>query len=180
MLFAKSTLFSDWTVNSGNAKGRIVLICFRLASSIQSVPLPARYFFYPYLIIYRVLIEWVFGIELPWKLKAGRNLRIYHGQSLVVNDKVVIGHNCILRHSTTIGVRETSESFDGQAPTIGNYVDIGANVVIVGNITIGDHVRIGAGAVVVTDAPAGSILVGNPARIVNVEDKKTQSQGAKS
>lgn len=49
---------------------------------------------------------------------------------------------------------------------IGNYVDIGANAVIIGPITVGDNVVIGAGAVVVKDVPSGFIVAGNPAKII--------------
>jgi len=52
------------------------------------------------------------------------------------------------------------------SPVIGDFVEIGANAVILGGIRIGDHAVIGAGSVVVDDIPAYAIAVGNPARIV--------------
>jgi putative colanic acid biosynthesis acetyltransferase WcaB len=118
----------------------------------------------------------VLGIELPWKLKVGKNLRLFHGQALVVNDHAVIGSGCILRHSTTIGVLITSLSFDGDAPVIGNNVDIGSNVVILGKINIGDGAVIGAGSVVVKDVPAGAIVVGNPARVIRSIDAVVKAE----
>lgn len=54
----------------------------------------------------------------------------------------------------------------GDIPTIGNNVFVGANVVIIGNITIGDNVIIGAGAVVTKNVPSNCIVVGNPARVL--------------
>lgn len=48
--------------------------------------------------------------------------------------------------------------------TIGNDVMIGAGAVIRNLLTIGDGAVIGAGAVVVEDVPAGVTVVGNPAR----------------
>ncbi|HAB26474.1 MAG TPA: serine acetyltransferase, partial [Xanthomarina gelatinilytica] len=51
-------------------------------------------------------------------------------------------------------------------PIIGNDVTVGANVVIIGNITIGDHVVIGAGSVVVKDVPSNCVIAGNPARVI--------------
>ncbi|NOS89315.1 MAG: hypothetical protein HOP34_12420 [Methylococcaceae bacterium] len=49
---------------------------------------------------------------------------------------------------------------------IGNDVDIGSNVVILGDIKIGDGAIIGAGTVIVKNVEAGSVVVGNPARVI--------------
>ena len=51
------------------------------------------------------------------------------------------------------------------SPHIGNYVWIGANAVIVGNIRIGNNVLIAPGAYVNFDVPDGSIVIGNPGLI---------------
>lgn len=45
-------------------------------------------------------------------------------------------------------------------------VTVGANAVIIGNITIGNNVIVGAGSVVVKDVPDNAIVAGNPARII--------------
>ena len=56
---------------------------------------------------------------------------------------------------------------DGRkAPIIGNNVDIGANVSIIGPVNIGDNVIIGAGSVVVKNISSNKIAVGNPAKEV--------------
>jgi acetyltransferase-like isoleucine patch superfamily enzyme len=44
---------------------------------------------------------------------------------------------------------------------------IGANATILPGVVVGEHALVGAGAVVVRDVPAGAVVVGNPARIVN-------------
>ena len=56
-------------------------------------------------------------------------------------------------------------------PIIGNTVNLGANVVIIGNIHIGDNVIVGAGSVVVKDIPDNCIVAGNPARIIRFYSK---------
>jgi putative colanic acid biosynthesis acetyltransferase WcaB len=110
------------------------------------------------------------GIELPLGLNVGQNLTLHHGQALVIHHQAVIGQNCILRHSTTIGNRRyTSEPPEVGFIRIGNNVDIGANVVILGPIEIGDHAQIGAGSVVLKDVPPYSIVVGNPAKILRIK-----------
>lgn len=50
--------------------------------------------------------------------------------------------------------------------TIGNNVWIGGSAVILPGVTIGDNAVIGAGSVVSRDVPAGTVVVGNPARVV--------------
>lgn len=159
-------LFQDWQVNSRNAKGRIVLLAFRFVSMISNMPRFIRWVFLPFVVIYRFFVEWLLCIELPWHLSIGPNLRLYHGMALVINDRTIIGANCILRHSTTIGVSVTSETFGGSAPIIGDNVDIGSNVVILGPIKVGNNVVIGAGSVVTKDVPDGAVIVGNPAKIL--------------
>lgn len=44
---------------------------------------------------------------------------------------------------------------------------IGNGAKIIGKIYIGDDVFIAPGTVVVKDIPSGSVIVGNPARIIN-------------
>lgn len=158
-------LFQDHSANRQNFKGQLVLFMFRLAQQINR-SIITKVIFYPYLLFYRYLVDWLWGIELPRKLTAGKGLSLFHGHALVINQAVVIGENCILRNSTTIGHRKMPDGTFSKCPRIGNNVDIGANVCIIGGITIGDNVAIGAGAVVVRDVPSNSVVVGNPARIL--------------
>jgi putative colanic acid biosynthesis acetyltransferase WcaB len=159
-------LCRDWDANAGNLKGRVVLILFRLAQEIRALPEPWWILGAPYLAFYEILVEWVLGIELRYKMKAGPGLRLYHGQGLVVHEGTVIGAGCTLRQNTTIGSKDLADGTPSACPVIGNRVDIGANVVIIGAVKVGDGAVIGAGSVVVKDVPAGAVVVGNPARIV--------------
>lgn len=49
---------------------------------------------------------------------------------------------------------------------VGERCQIGANVIIMPGITVGDDCIITAGSVVVRDVPSGSMVVGNPGRII--------------
>lgn len=49
---------------------------------------------------------------------------------------------------------------------IGKRCFVGANAIIMPGIHIGDNVIIGSGAIVTKDVPSGSIVVGNPAKII--------------
>lgn len=70
-----SYLFQDWNANSNNSKGQFVLVLFRLASLATRHKL-IFILFVPYLIFYRVLVEWILGIELPYKAKIGKCLKL--------------------------------------------------------------------------------------------------------
>jgi putative colanic acid biosynthesis acetyltransferase WcaB len=165
---SESFLLQDWGANRGNPKGRLFLLSFRLAQQIRRAWGPIRVVGLPYLVFHRLVWEWTFGIELPWGTRVGSGLRIFHGVGLVVSDRSVIGRNVILRHGVTIGIKETQELGCGDAPILGDLVDVGANAIILGAVRIGDRAVIGAGAVVLADVPAGAIAVGNPARVVRV------------
>lgn len=158
----KSYINQDAAVNHDNTKGKLVTRLFRVAQYGAQGSRIHRAMFAPYHGLYRLLVEWLMGIELPWTASVGPGLRIYHGQATVVHKHAVLGRNCTLRQCTTIGnARE-----GGGVPTIGDNVEIGANVCIVGEISIGDHVIIGVGSVVVRSVPPYSVVVGNPARVI--------------
>lgn len=163
-----SYLFQDWHANRRNFKGQLVMLMFRLVSLINR-SMVAKVVFFPYLVLYCYAVEWVWGIEIPRKTKIGKGLSLYHGQALVLNQGVILGDNCTLRNSVTIGHKKLTDGTFSRCPRLGNHVDVGANVVIIGDIEIGDNVVIGAGSVVTKSIPANSVAVGNPARIL---DKK--------
>ncbi|MDB5140594.1 MAG: lacA 4 [Mucilaginibacter sp.] len=158
-------LFQDWSANRQNFKAQLVLFMFRLVQVFNRYII-TKIIFYPYFMLYRYWVEWHLGIELPRKLTIGKGLSLYHGQALVVNKSTIIGDNCVLRNSTTIGHKKLADGSFSGCPKIGNNVDIGANVCIIGDVTIGDNVIIGAGSVVVKDILADCSVVGNPARVL--------------
>lgn len=53
---------------------------------------------------------------------------------------------------------------------IGDFVWLGTNCSIVGNVTIGEGAIVGYGAVVVKDVPPYAIVGGNPAKILKYRD----------
>ena len=131
--------------------------------SLRRKPLRA-----PFSLLYKIsykLIQLTCGIELPYTVKLGRRIHIWHFGGLILSARS-IGDDCHLRHSTTFGVVRRGAA-EYSIPTIGDRVDIGAGAVIVGPITIGDDSVIGANAVVLESVPPRSTAVGNPARILD-------------
>ncbi|QXP80830.1 serine acetyltransferase [Winogradskyella sp. HaHa_3_26] len=108
-----------------------------------------------------------FTAEVPCKIfrstKIAGGMICYHPFATVINAKS-IGENFQFRNGLTIGNKGNNNSL---LPTIGNNVTVGANTVIIGEITIGDNVVVGAGSVVVKDVPSNCVVAGNPAKIIN-------------
>lgn len=158
-----NSLREDIRANRGQSKGALVVVSYRLAHAARgpSSRRP-RLWAYPVGIVYRVLIEWVLGVEIPWGTQIGRRLRVFHGVGIVINDQSVLGDDVALRQSTTIG----NKADGGGCPIIGDRVQIGAGAIVIGDISVGDDARVGAGAVVAKDVDSGTTVVGNPARPV--------------
>jgi putative colanic acid biosynthesis acetyltransferase WcaB len=162
-------IFQDWQRNKKTSlKSRLTLALFRSAHLIGHLPVYFIWLSLPYRFFYQILVEWVLGIELPWDTEVGENLQLQHGIGLVVNHDTIIGDNCTLRNSTTIGNKQQADGTYGAPPKIGNNVDIGCNVVIIGALTIGDNAVIGAGSVVVKDVPPNAVVAGNPAKVLRM------------
>ena len=110
------------------------------------------------------------GIEIHPGAKIGRGLVIDHGSGVVIGETTEIGNNCTIYQGVTLG--GTGKEKGKRHPTLGNNVMVGSGARILGPFKVGDDSKIAAGAVVLNEAPAGSTLVGVPARIVRVNGQK--------
>ena len=104
------------------------------------------------------------GIEIHPGAKLGRRLIIDHGMGVVIGETAVIGDDVYIYHQVTLGGTSTDQG--KRHPTVGNNVIIGAGAKVLGAIEIGEGARIGSNAVVVSAVPAGTTVVGIPARPV--------------
>jgi serine O-acetyltransferase len=121
---------------------------------------------FPFSLLYKILnkwVEWTCGISLPYTVKVGRRVRLWHHGGMILHARS-IGDDCHIRQNTTFGVARTDDNT--ALPVIGNRVDIGCNSCILGAIHIGHGAVIGAGAVVLKDIPPGAKAVGVPARVL--------------
>jgi putative colanic acid biosynthesis acetyltransferase WcaB len=148
----------DVVLNKNNTKGLFLVLFYRISHAFSSTFM-LRLVGFPVRSLYRLIVIWLLGCDLPDKIKAGKGLRIYHGQGLVINKNTIIGSFVTLRQNTTIGIAKSGE----RSPCIEDFVDVGANSVIIGDITIGKGSVIAAGAVVCQDVPPNSLFAGNPA-----------------
>jgi serine O-acetyltransferase len=55
---------------------------------------------------------------------------------------------------------------------LGNHVVVGAGAKILGGITIGDNVKIGANSVVLKNVSANSTVIGVPARVIKTQGER--------
>jgi acetyltransferase-like isoleucine patch superfamily enzyme len=106
-------------------------------------------------------------------VRVGRNTMISLGAKIDTRrGKVIIGDNCLITHGVKIlshdgAMRLIDPTDDGSGTTrIGNNVFVGVNAVILRNITVGDNSVVAAGAIVTRDVPPGTVVAGNPAKVV--------------
>ncbi len=110
------------------------------------------------------------GIEIHPGATIGSGLFIDHGMGVVIGETTEIGDNVTLFQGVTLG--GTGKQRGKRHPTLGSHVVVGAGAKVLGPITIGDYVKIGANSVVLQDVPDHSTVVGIPGRIVRIKDER--------
>jgi serine O-acetyltransferase len=121
----------------------------------------------PLTLAYRVAHEAaiaLWAIDIPYNSRVGRRLRIMHHGGFFLGAWRV-GDDVTIRHCATIGLIRRSAD---RSPVIGNRVEIGPGVCIVGDISVGDDAFIGANTVVTQSVPPGATALGNPGRLVDL------------
>jgi len=125
-----------------------------------------------------------------YKCKIGKNCKI--DAFVYVEEGVVIGDNCKIRPFVFVptGVTIEDDVFIGPNVSFTNDkyprvrgewtllrtrikkgASIGANSVILPEVTIGEGALVGAGSIVTKDVPSKAIVTGNPARIIGYRNK---------
>jgi len=90
--------------------------------------------------------------NIPGTITIGRGLRLPHPQNINLAGFADIGEFCTIYHNVSIAWNGFKPTVP-HSPKIGDQVLIGANAIIVGDVTIGSDVLIGAGAVVARSVP---------------------------
>lgn len=104
---------------------------------------------------------------------------IYLQEAVIIQAGVEIGDNSSIHMGTLIGHETIIESsvFIAHAVSvsgcchIGEGTFIGTNATILPRIKIGNWATIGAGAVITKDVPNNAVVVGNPGRVVKLNEK---------
>ena len=97
---------------------------------------------------------------------------VVHGSRSMNETTVTVGKFCTVGHAAIL-----------HGCTVGDHCLIGMGAIVLDGAKLGDHCLVGAGAVVTgkMDAPAGSMLLGNPARIVRAlteQEKQNMEKNA--
>lgn len=116
------------------------------------------------------LCSWKFGIQIPAQASIGEGFRISHFGTIVVNPDVKIGKNFTISQGCLIG---NSQGKKAGVPTLGDYVQMGANSLIIGGVNVGNHVLVAPGAMVNFDVPDNCVVIGNPGKIIQRDDSPT-------
>ena len=102
-------------------------------------------------------------------VKIGNNVRI-HTQAFipeftVLEDECWIGPNVVITNAKYPTSPSVKKELKGAV--IKKKAIIGANATLLPGVVIGEHALVGAGSVVIKSIPAGVVVVGNPAKIIN-------------
>ena len=124
-------------------------------------------------------------VEVQKGAKIGKNCKIsshtFICEGVTIEDDVFIGHNVTFindmypRATAERGGLQTEADWVCIPTLIKKGASIGSSTPLLAGITVGENAIVGAGSVVTKDVPAGTIVAGNPARILRKvgEEKKS-------
>lgn len=115
---------------------------------------------------------------IDYGCKIGSNVKIhcncYIAQFTVIEDNAFMAPGVTIANDIHPGCEFSAQCMKG--PYIEEGVEIGVNVTILPFVRIGAHSVIGSGAVVTKDIPPGSVVVGNPGRVIcGIHDLKCET-----
>jgi acetyltransferase-like isoleucine patch superfamily enzyme len=121
-------------------------------------------------------------VEIQKGAKVGRNCKIqshtFVCEGVTIEDDVFVGHNVtftndIYPHATNAGGALQTEADWSCVPTlIKRGASIGSSVTLLCGITVGENAIVGAGSVVTKDVAPGTIVAGNPAKVLRKIEEK--------
>jgi acetyltransferase-like isoleucine patch superfamily enzyme len=115
-------------------------------------------------------------VEVQKNAIVGRNCKIsshtFICEGVTIEDDVFIGHGVIFvndsypRAIAPEGSLQTEADWTVEPTLVQKGASIGSGSTILAKVTIGENAIIGAGSVVTKDVPPGTIVAGNPAKIL--------------
>jgi serine O-acetyltransferase len=126
-------------------------------------------------ILYRIsyrIVHWTCRIEMPYIVKVGRRVRLWHHGGCVLGARS-IGDDVQIRHNVTFGLSGHGDPVT-EVPIIEERVVVGAGAAILGRIRIGHDSLVAANAVVTRDVPPHSLVGGIPGKVLKTLEEKPQ------
>ena len=115
-------------------------------------------------------------VEIQKGVLVGRNCKIsshsFICEGVTIEDEVFVGHHVIFindRYPRAIapdGHLQTEADWHVVPTSVKRGASIGSGAVILCGVTIGEGATVGAGSVVTHDVAPGTVVAGNPARIL--------------
>ncbi|MCW0478042.1 acetyltransferase [Riemerella anatipestifer] len=88
------------------------------------------------------------------------------GKHCIINTGAVVEHDCVLEDYVHIS---PNAALAGNV-VVGEGTHVGVGASVIQGVKIGKWATIGAGAVVIKDVPDGATVVGNPARVIRIQN----------
>lgn len=115
-------------------------------------------------------------VEVQKNATIGSNCKIsshsFICEGVTIEDEVFVGHGVVFindtypRATTRSGALQTEEDWKVEPTIVKKGASVGSGATILANVTIGENAIVGAGSTVTRDVPAGTIVAGNPARVL--------------
>jgi acetyltransferase-like isoleucine patch superfamily enzyme len=115
-------------------------------------------------------------VEIQKGVKVGNRCKIsshtFVCEGVTLEDDVFVGHNVTFindrypRSTNGDGQLQTETDWACIRTLVKRGASIGSGATLLCGITVGENALIGAGSVVTKDVPAGTVVAGNPARII--------------
>lgn len=115
-------------------------------------------------------------VEVQKKASVGRNCKIsshtFICEGVTIEDNVFIGHGVTFTNDTypratnPNGTLQTEKDWKVEPTVVKKGASIGSGATILSNLVIHENAVVGAGSVVTKDVPAGTIVAGNPAKVI--------------
>ena len=121
-------------------------------------------------------------VEVQKGAKIGKHCKIsshsFICEGVTIEDDVFIGHNVTFindmypRATVDGGGLQTEDDWVCIPTLVKKGASVGSSVTLLAGVTVGEKAIVGAGSVVTKDVPPGTIVAGNPARILRKIDKE--------
>jgi len=123
-------------------------------------------------------------VEIQKNASVGKRCKIsshtFICEGVTIEDNVFIGHGVMFindsypRATAADGNLQTEADWKVERTVVKKGASIGSGATILSNLSIGENAIVGAGSVVTKDVPSGSIVVGNPAKVLRYIDQITE------